>query len=186
MGVRARIASNLNIPNLLSVLRLLLIPVFVIIYFSDIRDAGIISALILIFSGLTDVADGIIARKFNMTTALGRILDPLADKMTQATVCICLVLKQVAPLWLLILFIVKEILMIAGGANIIRKRKAITSSKWFGKLATVVFYMVMISIIAFNLKGSIVDIMLIVALAFMLFSFGMYIPIFLQLVRKEQ
>ncbi|HEX3025829.1 MAG TPA: CDP-alcohol phosphatidyltransferase family protein, partial [Clostridia bacterium] len=102
---------------MLSILRIILIPVFILLFFSNGTKSVLIAAIVLIVSGLTDILDGIIARKFNMTTALGRILDPLADKLTQASVCICLVVKKVAPVWLLLLLILKEVLMIAGGAK---------------------------------------------------------------------
>lgn len=177
--------KNLGIPNLLSILRLLLIPVFVAFYLADIKYSGVIAAVILVVSGITDVADGIIARKFNMTSALGRILDPLADKLTQATICICLVVRQVAPLWILCLLILKEFVMIGVGANIIRKGKEMMSSKWFGKLGTVVFYTAMILIIAVRPPRSVVDIMLTVVLVLMIFSLIEYAMIFFKEKSKK-
>jgi cardiolipin synthase len=174
-----------TLPNLFSVIRLLLIPVFITIFFSSLKHHNIIAGVILIFSGLTDVLDGYIARKYNLITELGKLLDPLADKLTQAAVCICLVIQSIAPYWLLVIFVVKEILMIVGGAKIITKGKELSSSKWFGKVATVVFFLVMTSIILFSMSGRIVDIMILVSLAFMLFSFFMYLPIFIKLISKK-
>lgn len=174
-----------TLPNLFSILRLLLIPVFIIVFFSSFKNYNILAALILIFSGLTDILDGFIARKYNLITDLGKLLDPLADKLTQATVCICLVIQNIAPYWLLIIFVAKELLMIVGGARIIKKGKVLSSSKWFGKLSTVIFFLVMTSIILFNMKGSIVDIMIFVSLSFMIFSFFMYLPIFIKLNSKK-
>lgn len=176
--------KNFGIPNWLSILRLVLIPVFITVYFLDIPLSGIYAALVLIFSGATDVADGIIARKFNMTSALGRILDPLADKLTQATICICLVVSRAAPEWILYILIAKELIMIIVGANFVRKGKEIMSSKWFGKVGTVLFYTVMISIIAFKPELKIVYIMLCVVLAYMIFSFGMYVPFALKIIKN--
>lgn len=179
--------KNLGIPNMLSILRLILIPVFILFYFSDINFSGIIAASVLIVSGLTDVLDGIIARRFNMTSALGQILDPLADKLTQATISICLVAKNIAPLWILCLLILKEFVMIGAGANIIRKGKEMTSSKWYGKLGTVVFYAAMILIIAFRPSRDVVDALLAVVLCFMFFSLIMYTPSFFRIIsRKDQ
>ena len=193
--------KNFGIPNMLSILRIILIPVFVTVFFSSIRETKpaslainpgrLLAAGILVFSGVTDIADGIIARKFHMITALGRILDPLADKLTQATVCVCLVAWSIqegmlAPVFLLGLFIVKEGVMIAAGANIIRKGKEMISAKWFGKLSTVVFYIVMISIIAFpGIPSEAMYILIAISLAFMIFSFIMYIPIFLKLASNK-
>lgn len=181
-GKFARHITGFGIPNLLSVMRMILIPVFVVFFFSKRSYAGPVAAAVLVFSGLTDVADGIIARKFHMITALGQILDPLADKLTQATVCVCLVLKNTAPVWLLLLFVLKEALMVVGGASLIKKGREISSSKWFGKLATVIFYIVVISIIFFNLSRGVTDILLVIALGFMFFSLCMYIPVFRRLI----
>ncbi|CDZ24549.1 CDP-alcohol phosphatidyltransferase [[Clostridium] cellulosi] len=175
---------GLGIPNLLSIFRLILIPVFVVSYFSNLQYSGIIAAGVLILSGLTDIFDGIIARKFNMVSKLGKILDPLADKLTQATVCVCLVIKNVAPIWILCILILKEFVMIGAGANIIRKGKEMMSSKWFGKLGTVVFYFAMILIIAFRPSRLVIYVLLILVLVFMLFSLVMYIPYFFKVNSK--
>lgn len=178
--------KKFGIPNWLSVLRLLLIPVFIVVYFQNIKYSGVIAALTLIFSGLTDVADGIIARKYNLTSAVGKILDPLADKLTQATICICLVVNKAAPEWILYILIAKEFIMIIVGANFIRKGKELISSKWFGKVGTVLFYVAMISIIAFKPRIEIVYLMLSVVLIFMIFSFIMYIPSALKLLKNHK
>lgn len=176
--------KNFGIPNWLSVLRLILIPVFILVFFSPQPHAGLWSAIILGISGLTDVLDGIIARHFHMTTELGKILDPFADKLTQAAVCVCLVLGQVAPWWLFVIFIA-EFLMIVAGARMLHAGKTLSSAKWFGKLGTVVFYIVMVSIIVFRPASSITDILIAVSLLFMLFSFIMYIPVFIKLASKK-
>lgn len=184
-GNQSRGLLGLGIPNILSILRLILIPVFIVLYFSDIKYSGIISAEVLIISAATDVLDGIIARKFDMTSRLGRILDPLADKLTQASVCICLVIKNIAPIWILCVLILKEFVMIGAGANIIRKGKEMMSSKWFGKLGTVVFYSAMILIIAFSPQRRIIDLLLVLVLMFMIFSLAMYIPYFFRANSKK-
>lgn len=184
-GSRSHGLLNLGIPNILSLFRLLLIPVFIFFFFANISYSGFIAAGILILSGITDILDGIIARKFNMTSKLGRILDPLADKLTQATVCICLVFKNVAPLWILCILIIKEFVMIGAGANIIRKGREMMSSRWFGKLGTVIFYSAMILIIALRPRRLVVDWLLAIVLAVMLFSFAMYVPYFIKAYRKK-
>lgn len=80
-----------TIPNLLSVFRLVLIPVFVWTY--CVREAYLVTAGILLLSGLTDIADGFIARRFHMVSDLGKALDPIADKLTQAAMLFCLVIR---------------------------------------------------------------------------------------------
>lgn len=176
---------SLGIPNILSIFRLILIPVFITLYFSDMRYSGVISAGVLILSGMTDVFDGLIARKFNMASRLGKVLDPLADKLTQASVCICLVIKNIAPIWILCILILKEFVMIGVGANIIRKGKEMMSSKWFGKLGTVVFYTAMILIIAVKPPRHIAVLLIVVVLICMIFSLIMYIPHFLRFLKNE-
>lgn len=176
--------KKLGIPNWLSILRLILIPVFIIVFFQPSPNAGVIAAIILAISGITDILDGIIARHFNLITDLGKILDPLADKMTQATVCICLVIAQAAPWWLFAV-LVAELLMIVGGAKLLKNGQKITGSKWYGKLGTAIFYALMLSIIVFRPNQRITTILVSIILIFMLFSFIMYIPVFLKLHAKN-
>ena len=176
--------TQLNVPNTLSLIRLLLIPVFAVLYLSaDRQDVSQHrwSASVLLFSGMTDIADGIIARRFGLVTPLGKLLDPLADKLTQATVCICLTLRHPNLFFILILFILKELTMLIAGAFLYKKAqdRPLPSSKWFGKLNTVVFHTVMLAIIAFpELAEQTILILLLIACGFMLFSFVMYIPEF--------
>ncbi|MFT9056097.1 MAG: CDP-alcohol phosphatidyltransferase family protein [Ethanoligenens sp.] len=176
--------KTFGIPNWLSVLRLALIPVFIVVFFSPHAHGGLIAAAILGISGLTDVLDGIIARHFHMTTDLGKILSPFADKLTPASVCGCRVLGQVAPWWLFVIF-VAEALMIIAGARMLHTGKTLSGAKWFGKLGTVVFYVVMVSIIVFRPNRGITDILIGISLLFMLFSLIMYIPVFVKLASKK-
>ena len=178
------IKSQLNVPNTLSLIRLLLIPVFAVLYLSaDRQDVSQHrwAAAVLLFSGMTDIADGIIARRFGLITPLGKLLDPLADKLTQATVCVCLTLRHPNLFFILILFILKELTMLIAGAFLYKKAqdRPLPSSKWFGKLNTVVFHTTMLAIIAFpELAEQTIFILLLIACGFMLFSFIMYIPEF--------
>lgn len=173
----------MNIPNMLSVFRIALIPVFGFVYLGAKEQPWFyIAALILLVSGITDLLDGLIARKFNMVTPLGKVLDPVADKLTQAATCIFLGVRN-PEFWLILaLFLVKELVMLLAGIKIYRRDKALDGSKWFGKLYTVVFYVIMLLIIAFpNLKTPLVFALLCIMAAFMLFAFIMYVPVFLRL-----
>ena len=137
--------KRLTIPNVLSIFRIFLIPVIVVLYFSTSIDNNYIyAAAVIVFSGFTDVLDGFIARKFNMTSQLGKILDPAADKLTQATVLVCLCFNHHLLIPLAILLFVKESALLAG-AIILRKKEGIKmpSAKWWGKLSTVVIYATM-------------------------------------------
>ena len=175
----------MSIPNMLSIFRLLLIPVFLLVFFlmpEQIWAAG----LIIVVSGATDVADGMIARKFNMVTQLGKILDPMADKLTQAAVCIALCVRHHELIVLTVIFVVKELFMLIGGCVLVKSGKKIHSSKWFGKMATVVLYAIMFLIIVIpEIPGWALYMLCGTAVAFVLFAFVMYIPEFLKIKKSE-
>ena len=124
-----------HVPNILTIIRFLLIPF--IIYFLAINQY-IVGVILFIISGITDVVDGAIARKFNFITDFGKLMDPLADKLTQISVLATLMIKELIPVWILAIVIAKEAVMIAG-ASFLYGRDVVVSSKWFGKLATVLF-----------------------------------------------
>ncbi len=183
------IKSQVNVPNTLSLIRLLLLPAFVALYITagDNTAQYRWAASVLLLSGLTDIADGVIARRFGLITPLGKLLDPLADKLTQATICVCLTIRHPKLFFILILFILKELTMLVAGAFLYKKaqNRPLPSSKWFGKLNTVVFHAVMLGIIAFpELDERTIFALLLVSCGFMLFSFIMYIPEFFRFKRE--
>ena len=168
------------VPNALTILRILLIP-FILCFIAT--DNYIAAAITLVISGITDVADGAIARKFNLITDFGKLVDPLADKLTQIAALIAIVIKGIIPIWILTIFIIKEIVMICG-ASFLYGRKTIVFSKWYGKMATVVLYIaIFISMIVkqFNLTGiymQINDCLYYIAIACTIFSLVMYFRFF--------
>ena len=129
-----------NIPNALTIVRFLLVPFIVYYILTGQYIAGFI---VLTISGLTDILDGCIARKFNFITNFGKLVDPLADKTTQIAVLASLTFKNIVPLWILIIVFIKEILMVAG-ASFLYGNKLVVSSRWYGKLATVLFYIAIV------------------------------------------
>ena len=129
-----------HVPNILTIIRFLLIPF--IIYFLAINQY-IVGVILFIISGITDVVDGAIARKFNFITDFGKLMDPLADKLTQISVLATLMIKALIPVWILAIVIAKEAVMIAG-ASFLYGRDVVVSSKWFGKLATVLFFIAIV------------------------------------------
>lgn len=134
-----------TIPNLLSIFRLLLIPVYVLIYLKASNPGDYyVAAGILAVSCLTDLIDGKIARHFNMISNLGKILDPIADKATQFTLIICLAFKH-PFLWLVVsLFVVKESFqLIAGGINL-KKGKMLKGAQMSGKICTTILFISLI------------------------------------------
>ena len=185
---RVELRDLRKLPNILSIVRLLLIPVFVNVYLrAEEQPWFYISAGILLLSGLTDLLDGLIARRFHLITPLGKILDPLADKLTQATVCICLAVR-IPQLWMiLVIFIAKEVIMLLAGAGLYRRHRHIDGAKWFGKLYTVVFYLFMLIIVAVPSWSMTTLIwMLCVVGVFMLFAFVMYLPVFWRIVKRDR
>ena len=127
-----------NIPNILSVIRILLVGVFVAVFFSPLSKMW--ALVVFLTAGATDVVDGFLARKFNWITDLGKVLDPFADKLMQCTVLVCLCIVKVVPLWFLIVFFAKEILTLVIGFIVIRRRSVVVVSKWYGKAAVCLFY----------------------------------------------
>lgn len=124
------------VPNILTIIRFLLIPPIVI----TIAGENFILALIfLILSAITDVLDGAIARKFDLVSDFGKLVDPLADKATQLAILVTLAVKGIIPFWILAIVIIKEFAMISG-ASFLYGKELVVSSKWYGKLATVLFY----------------------------------------------
>lgn len=142
MGELFKKENCLTIPNLLSLLRIALIPL--ILWFYCRKENSIAAAGVIVLSGLTDVADGYIARKLHQISDLGKLLDPLADKLTQMTMLLCLV-SRYPILWsLIILFAVKELSSWILGAMVICKEQEVNGARWFGKMNTVVLYGVLV------------------------------------------
>lgn len=144
-----------TVPNLLSLIRIVLIPVFGVLFYNG---EYVWAFVVLFLSGLSDTLDGKIARRFNQVSALGKILDPIADKLTQITLAIVLFLEFRKPesgeamnifAWVFLFFLAKELLMLLGGAFMLSKGLRPAAAEIYGKIATVVFYFVMAAIIAF-------------------------------------
>lgn len=179
--------KNINIPNALSVLRIILIVPFGVYFIHDQIEQA---AVVLIISGLSDMFDGMIARRFNQFTELGQMLDPLSDKLTQGAVAVCLAVKQPVLIPLLGIFVIKEILMVGAACLLIRKRKRPGGSKWYGKVATMLFYVSFTIIVA--LKGIwgieylwVTVMLLSITAAFMIYAFVQYAKVFLAILRSD-
>ena len=130
----------MSIPNLLSLIRLVLVPVFAVVFFQPWPDAHFWAAVIYLAAFLTDIADGWIARHFNQITKLGRILDPLADKLMTFTVIICITVDGIIPVWAVVIFFLKEAAMGLGALSMYRKVDDVIPSNWLGKASTGVFF----------------------------------------------
>ena len=139
-----------NIPNILSAVRLALVVVFALVFFLGGENATLFALIIFIVAGLTDVVDGFLARRNNWITDLGKILDPLADKMMQCTALICLCVANMVEVWFVIPYILKEIFMLFGGFAMIHRRRVVVVSNIFGKLAAFIFYAVIGSVMLWS------------------------------------
>lgn len=117
--------------------RFALIPFF---FWTYTTDKFLAAAIIFFAAGLTDMIDGMIARRYNMTTELGKIIDPLADKLMQMCAVVLLAIEFKQLIWLLVLFCVKEITQMLGGFKMIKDKKEIMPSKWYGKLNTAIIF----------------------------------------------
>ncbi len=142
----------MTIPNLLSVIRIILVPVFAYFF---LKGDKILAISILAFSGITDFLDGKIARRFNQVSALGKLLDPVADKITMLTIAVMMIIlfgRAQSPViraagYVFIVFIVKELIFVIGGALMIGFGIRPGAAEIWGKVATFVFYLVMIAIL---------------------------------------
>ncbi len=129
-----------HIPNALTILRFILIP-FIVYYIA--KEKYVDAFIYLTISGITDVLDGIIARKFNFITNFGKLIDPLADKATQISILVTLSLKNIIPIWILVIVFLKEFVMVSG-ASFLYGKELVVSSRWYGKLSTVLFYIAIV------------------------------------------
>lgn len=154
-NLKALFTGCLTVPNLLSLIRILLIPVFGVLFYNG---EALWAVVVLIISGLTDLFDGKIARRFNQISELGKILDPVADKLTQITIAVVIFLvldKSQDPTmqwfkWVFLFFLFKELVMILGGALMLAIGLRPGAAEIYGKVATFVFYGVMVLVLAFG------------------------------------
>ena len=183
-----------TIPNLLSFIRILLIPVFAYLYYNDMKIEAV---AVLAASGLSDMFDGKIARRFNQISALGKILDPVADKLTQITIAVMLFLdfksadnKMINAFgWVFLVFLIKEGVMIIGGLVMLLMNIRPGAAEIYGKVATTVFYVGMTLIIAigpevgalnellgFEMPAILTGIIVVISAIMTLVAFASYMP----------
>ena len=176
-----------HLPNILTTSRFVLIP---FIFGAIVQRDYVAAFVFLTISGLTDVLDGIIARKFKLITNFGKLIDPLADKTTQIATLIALTAIEVVPTWILTVVFIKEIIMVSG-ASFLYGKKLVVSSRWYGKLSTVVFYIaVVMSLVVnyFNISYHFDIYIYYIALFLTIFALFMYFREFYQkgYVNKEE
>lgn len=166
----------LTIPNLLSLFRLALIPVYILIYLNATQPSHyFLSAGILAVSCLTDLIDGKIARHFNMVSTLGKILDPLADKATQFTLILCLAVRYPVLWYLVVLFVVKEGFQLVVGGITLKKGKMLEGALLSGKICTTILFISLIILVMVpTLSEHVVTWVTVIDAAFMSVAFVCY------------
>ncbi len=167
------ILKKSNIPNILSVFRICLVPVFVHLFI--VREKHLWAMAVFLLAGTTDVIDGYLARHNNWITDIGKVLDPLADKCMQIAALICLGLSELVSWWIVSVLVIKEALLLVGATNVLKKRKVYVQSSWYGKAGTVAFYIVVVLLVTVkNMPGFVRLLLGIFLIGFMLFALIMY------------
>lgn len=150
--MKSKLRLEWTIPNILTTIRLLAIPIMAVFIFSMKQGQehaelnGMIAFIFFVAIWLTDMADGYIARKYDMVSEFGKIYDPFVDKLFQFTTAFMMLLIGRIPLWVVVFILVKEIVMILGGAFVLQQMKLVVKAKWYGKASTVLFVIALASL----------------------------------------
>ncbi len=177
----------LTIPNILSFFRIVLIVPFVYFF---LEKNYVLAAVMLILSGLSDACDGFIARKFNQVTELGKMLDPIADKLTLIAIMVCITIFSPIVLPVMIVLILKDVIMIIGGSRLVKTGIAPPAAKWYGKLGTFMFYVSVCLIVflkaAFNYENDILSVTLLsITSVIMIFALIKYFLLYNSLLKES-
>lgn len=138
-----------NIPNCITVFRLLLVFVFIFLFLSDIENKSFYCVVTFVLSGISDALDGFLARRFQVVSNFGKLMDPLADKLMQITVAVCMASVHPSLIWVPGFLILKELMMICGATKLLRKDKVVVQANFYGKLASVIYFAVFFVILVF-------------------------------------
>ncbi len=176
-----------SIPNILSYFRIVLIPVFCLMYLKAEAPADCLWAgVVVLISSITDLFDGMIARKFNMITDLGKALDPIADKLSHAALAVCLAIRHPLMWALIALMVIKEGFMGIMGIYFLRRGRMLNGAKWFGKVCTASLFVTLLVLFLFpQLPEAWVNGLIVFLMVIMLATLIMYIPEFKKMYRSE-
>lgn len=176
----------MTLPNLITIFRIILVPIYLCLFFSEIEDKIFVLGMIFMIAGISDVLDGYIARKYNLISEFGSALDPFADKLMSFTVLVTFTIVGLIPVWILVPMLIKEVIMITGGLILYLKHgKAVIPSNMFGKVATFSLYAAILSIIL-NINMTVSIILLIITVSLNLIAFYNYLKIFRKLLEDEK
>lgn len=163
----------ITIPNILSFFRLCLIPVIVWLYCFE--ENYLWTTLVLVLSGVTDIADGIIARRFGMVSDFGKAFDPVADKLTQFATLFCLVSRFRHMMIPLVILVVKELFAGVTGLLTIRKTGTVEGADWHGKATTACLYaMMLVHLIWYQIPITVSHVLVLICTVMMLLSAALY------------
>lgn len=177
-----------TVPNIISFIRIILIVPFVLFF---LNEEYIHAFSCVLFSGASDCLDGFLARKLNQVTVLGKILDPIADKLTLVAVIICLGILIPTIFPLVVALVAKDVLMLTGGYYLLRRGITPPQAKWYGKVSTIIFYISVVTIVfykAFLVKTLplLTAVLLIITTVSMMFSLVMYARTFFELLKQQK
>ena len=178
-----------TIPNILSYIRIVLIVPFMVFF---IRKEYLIATIVIGISGLSDCFDGFLARKLNQVTQLGKMLDPVADKLTLLAVSVCLSIIQPVIFPVVIILVIKDILMLIGATVLLKKRIMPVASAWYGKVGTICFYFSVTVVVLFDIIWNIENfwivsfVMLLITAGIMIYSLLRYYSIFRTLLQEHK
>lgn len=176
----------LSIPNLMGYFRIILIPIILWKYLTadSIADYQM-AAVIMGISGITDFLDGFVARKFNMITQIGKIIDPVADKLTQLAIVSALSVRFHWFIAVVCILIVKEGFMAVMGYILMKRGKMLNGAQWFGKVATAFLYVVMFALILItDIKPTIANTLIVICAILLMISFILYIPVYKKILKE--
>lgn len=169
----------MNIPNMLTILRIILVPVYLGVFFSNIENRILWAGFVFILAGVSDVLDGYIARRYDLITKLGSVLDPFADKMMTCAVLVSFTWAKLIPSWILFAIGIKEVIMIVGGIVLyLFKGNQVLPSNRYGKIATMSFYMATLSIV-FSLPDIISRVLFLLMVLLNILAFINYLIIYI-------
>ena len=169
-----------TIPNLLSLLRLAMIPQLMWLYLQ--KQDYIATAILLVISGATDILDGMIARKFNMVSDFGKAFDPVADKLTQAAMLYCVGTTYPEIRFLLLMLVVKEVITGAMSLYSIKKTGKVQGAEWHGKVVTVLLYVLIADRVV---PGLLSNVLIILCAGMMIVSMVLYWQRNWKAIKKE-
>lgn len=189
MKFKFEIKDLFKLPNILCYIRIALVPLFLYLYFTAMEPKDYyIATFVVLLSGITDFLDGQIARRCNMITDLGKIIDPVADKLMQFAMLIALTFNIKYMYILAIYLVIKEVVMALIGFCVMKKaEKRLNGAKWYGKVCTAVLYICMLALVAFpDMLSAYQMIIMLICAAVLTLAFVMYIRLYIIMLKDDR